>query len=228
MNRILFLALVGAALFLSQKKDPPAGLIGVDWEQNRAFASLEIQSRTFLMANGDCQVLSRLRVTNVGGLTFVIIGMDVTFEATGSLVADWDRNSLLHSELSLGITGLRRVGPVAPQRAKISLDDGKQSWFAVDPARTVDFSYVQPTRGSGELFSSFLLETQPVRFDSMAAPLTVRRKVRGVERETLPESGEGSASTLLLYLYSASDVLVIPPGCWTETLGPRTPTQGVE
>ena len=227
MSRILFLVLVVAAVFLSQQPAPELGLVGVNWELNRALASLEIQSRTFLMANGDCQVLSRLRVKNVGALTFAIVGMDVNFESTGDLVADWDRNSLLHSELSLGLTGLRRVGPVVPQKAKISLDDGKQTWFVVDPARTVDFSYVQPTRGSGELYTSFLLETQPVTFDSVAGTLTVPRNVRGVVRPSLPESGEGEVSTLPLYPYSASDVLVSPPGCWTEKVGPA-PSQVVE
>ena len=113
---------------------------------------------------------------------------------------------------------------------RISLDDGKQSWFVVDPSRTVDFSFVQPTRGSGEFFTSFLIETQPVTFDSVAGTLTVPRNVRGVVRPSLPESGEGEVSTLLLYPYSASDVLVIPPGCWTEKVGPTTPTtaQSVE
>jgi hypothetical protein len=223
MSRILFAALVIAAVFLSQQPAPELGFVGVNWEQNRALASLEIQSRTFLMANGDCHVLSRFRVKNVGALTFAIIGLDASFEATGDLVADWDRNTLLKSELSLGLSGLRRVGPVSPQRTKISLDDGKQSWFVVDPSRTVDFSYVQPTRGSGEFFTSFLIETQPVTFDSVAGTLTVPRNVRGVVRPSLPESGEGEVSTLLLYPYSASDVLVIPPGCWTEKIGPTTP-----
>ena len=227
MSRFLFLALVGAALFLSQQPAPELGFMGVNWEQNRALASLEIQSRTFLMANGDCQVLSRLRVKNVGQLTFAIIGIDANFETTGDLVADWDRNSLLRSELSLGLTGLRRIGVAMPQRTRISLDDGKQSWYVVDPARVVDFSYVQPTRGSGELFTSWMLETQPVTFDSVATTLTVPRNVRGVVRPSLPESGEGEVSTLLLYPYSASDVLVVPPGCWTEKVGPVTP-QSVE
>ena len=48
-----------------------------------------------------------------------------------------------------------------------------------------------------------------------------------VVRPSLPESGEGEVSTLLLYPYSASDVLVIPPGCWTEKVGPA-PSQVVE
>ena len=220
MSRVLFLALVVAAIFLSQQTAPELGLVGVNWEQNRALASLEINSKTFLMANGECQVMTKLRVKNVGALTFAIIGMEVVLETGGELVADWDRNSLLHSELSLGVTGLRRVGPVAPRRTKIAMDDGKQSWFVVDPARTVDFSFVQPTRGSGQLNTSFMLETQPVTFDSVAGTLTVPRNVRGVVRPSLPESGEGDVSTLLIYPYSASDIIVIPPGCWTEKVGP--------
>jgi hypothetical protein len=229
MSRLLFLALVGTALFLFQQPTPNLGLVGENWEQNRALASLEIQSRTFLMSNGECQVLSRLRVKNVGALTFGIIGIDATFETSGDLVADWDRNSLLHTELSLGVTGFRRIGPATPRRTKIALDETKQTWYVVDPARTVDFSYAQPTRGSGLYNTSFLIETQPVTFDSTAESLTVPRNVRGVVRPSLPESGEGEVSDLMLYPYSASDLIVIPPGCWTDRVGP-TPqaAQGVE
>lgn len=222
MSRILFLALVLTALFLWQQPTPELGLEGVNWEQNRALASLEIQSRTFLMSNGECQVLSRLRVKNVGSLSFGLIGMEATFEIGGDLVADWDRNSLLHSQLSLGITGLRRVGPMAPRRATLSLDDGTQSWYVIDPARTVDFSYVQPTSGSGQLSTSFLLELQPIVFDENAASLTVQRQVRGKTRSSLPESGEGEVSNLLVYPYSAADMIVIPPGCWTDRVGPTS------
>ena len=222
MSRIFFLALVGAAIFLSQQPAPELGLVGQNWEQNRALASLEIQSRTFLMDNGECQVLSRLRVRNVGALTFAIIGMDADYETRGELTADWARNSLMDSELSLGLTGLHLTGPPNPHKAKMTMEDGKQSWFVVDPSRTVDLSYVQPTRGSGQFFTSFLLETQPVTFDSVAGTLTVPRNVRGITRPSLPESGDGEVSTLLLYPYSAADVIVIPPGCWTEKVGPGT------
>ena len=219
MGRLIIICLVLAAVGLALQPAPELSEIGENWEQDRALASLEIHSSTFLMANGDCQVLSRLRVQNVGTLSFALIGLNADFETTGDLAADWDRNSLLHSELSLGITGLRRVGPAMPNRAKFSIDNGKQSWFIIDPHRVVDFSYVQPTRGSGELSTSFLLELQPVTFDKSAGNLTVPRTVRGVERSALPESGDGEVSSLLVYPYSASDMLVIPPRCWTETTG---------
>lgn len=219
MGRLIIICLVLAAVGLALQPAPELPEIGENWEQDRALASLEIHSSTFLMANGDCQVLSRLRVQNVGTLSFALIGLNADFETTGDLAADWDRNSLLHSELSLGITGLRRVGPAMPNRAKFSIDNGKQSWFIIDPHRVVDFSYVQPTRGSGELSTSFLLELQPVTFDKSAGNLTVPRTVRGVERSALPESGDGEVSSLLVYPYSASDMLVIPPRCWTETTG---------
>ncbi|NQV86379.1 MAG: hypothetical protein HQ492_04815, partial [Woeseiaceae bacterium] len=208
MGRLIIICLVLAAVGLALQPAPELPEIGENWEQDRALASLEIHSSTFLMANGDCQVLSRLRVQNVGTLSFALIGLNADFETTGDLAADWDRNSLLHSELSLGITGLRRVGPAMPNRAKFSIDNGKQSWFIIDPHRVVDFSYVQPTRGSGELSTSFLLELQPVTFDKSAGNLTVPRTVRGVERSALPESGDGEVSSLLVYPYSASDMLV--------------------
>jgi len=220
LGRLIIIFLVVAAVVLALQTAPDLPEMGANWEQDRALASLEIHSSTFLMANGECQVLSRLRVQNVGTLSFALIGLNVNFETTGDLAADWDRSSLLHSELSLGITGLRRVGPATPKRAKFSIENGIQSWFIIDPHRVVDFSYVQPTRGSGELSTSFLLELQPVTFDKSAGNLTVPRTVRGIERSALPESGEGEVSSLLVYPYSASDILVIPPRCWTETTGP--------
>jgi hypothetical protein len=225
MSRIFFLALVAAAVFLSQQPAPELGLVGQNWEQNRALASLEIQSKTFLMSNGECQILSRLRVRNVGAISFAIIGMDVDFETRDGLSADWNRNSLLNSPLTLGLTGLRRQGRPEANKVKLSMDDGKQTWFIVDPSRTVDFSYVQPARGSGQFFTSFLLETQPVTFDSVATSLTVPRNVRGTTWPSLPENGEGEVSTLLLYPYTAADVIVVPPGCWTEKVGPTAATQ---
>lgn len=225
MSRIFFLALVVVAIFLSQQPAPELGLVGQNWEQNRALASLEIQSKTFLMSNGECQILSRLRVRNVGSITFAIIGMDVDFETRGELKADWDKNTLLSSPLSLGLSGLRREPSTDTRKVKLSMDDGKQTWFVVDPSRTVDFSYVQPASGSGQFYTSFLLDTQPVTFDSVAGTLTIPRNVRGMTRPSLPESGEGEVSTLLLYPYSAADVIVIPPGCWTERVGPTTATQ---
>lgn len=227
MFRLLFVCLLGTAVFLALQPAPDLAGVGANWEQDRALASLDIQSSTFLMSNGDCQVRSSLKVKNVGTLSFALIGFEVGFETTGDLVADWDRNSLLHSELSLGLAGLRRVGPEMPRRAKVALEDAKQSWYVIDPQRTVTFSYVQPTRGSGELSTSVLLETQPITFDKSVGNLTVLRTVRGVVRPALPESGDGEVSSLLVYPYSAADILVIPPGCWTEKMGPPT-THGVE
>lgn len=171
MSRIFFLALVVVAIFLSQQPAPELGLVGQNWEQNRALASLEIQSKTFLMSNGECQILSRLRVRNVGSITFAIIGMDVDFETRGELKADWDKNTLLSSPLSLGLSGLRREPSTDTRKVKLSMDDGKQTWFVVDPSRTVDFSYVQPASGSGQFYTSVMLETQPVTFDSVAGTL---------------------------------------------------------
>ena len=219
MSRIFFLALVGAAIFLGMQPTPELGLVGINWEQNRPLASLEIQSRTFPMSNGECQILSQLRVRNVGGLTFAIIGLEANLEARGDLTADWARNSLMDSELSLGLTGLHLVGPPNPKKATMAMEDGKKSWFLVDPSRTVDFSYIQPTHGSGQFFQSFILELQAVRFDANAVGLTVPRTVRGVTRPALTENGDGEVSNLLLFPYSAADAIVIPPGCWTQKVG---------
>ena len=214
------------AVFLSQQPAPELGLVGINWEQNRALASLEIQSRAFpTTIDGDCQILSKFRIRNVGGLTYAIIGVEANFETRGDLTADWSRNSLLDSDLSLGLTGLQPVGPRNAHKVTFHMDDGKQTWFVVDPNRTVDISYIQPTHGTGQFFTSFMLEVQPVKFDSNATNLTVPRTVRGISRPSLPENGEGEVSDLLLYPYSAAEALVVPPGCWTEKVGPTTATQ---
>jgi len=218
MSRFLFVALVITSIYFYQQ--PTLNRTPGNWEEWTVHASLEVVSQTFLMDNGECQVRSRLRVMNVGLHTLAIIGFDATFTVNGSLKADWDRNSLLHSDFYFGVSRLRRVGEIVPHRTTISTDDATQSWHALASTRTVDFTFVQPTQGSGQLLSSFLLETQPVDVDLLAENLSEARMVRGRMLSVMPEFGKGEVSTLPVYPYSAADVVVIPPGCWTEAVGP--------
>ncbi len=148
-------------------------------------------------------------------------------ETDEGLVADWDDNSLLGSRgtaLPIGFQPLARVAPPDPQHAMLRFAEGERTWHVIDPGRTVDLTFVQPTRGSGRLSMGVELFTQPLMLEDVASAITVQERVRGEMLPASPESGEGQVSDQPLYPYSAGDVLVIPPGCWTDFGGDPRPS----
>jgi len=184
----------------------------LEWEQQRALASVEIAAETVSTQEDENTAVTTVTVTNVGALTFAILDMHVRIELVGDLTADWARNSLVQSKgaaLPIGLRPFQIRDSGDPGRGEFRFDGRARSWHVVDPGRSVDISFVQPTRGSGWMAISVNIFTQPMRMGDVADEITVDDVVGGELRPTLPEFGEGQVSDLPVFPYSSGHILIV-------------------
>lgn len=186
----------------------------VEWENDRALASMRIRSHYVETAPDERSVVTTLRVKNVGSLSFAVLDLRIRFSTDDGLTADWERNTLMsatNAALPLGIKALKRGAATDAKSATFSFDDGTKTWHLIDPGRSVEFDFVQPTHGSGRLTVDAELFTQPIALADMVAAITERQTIRGVSRETLPEFGSGEISDAAIFPYTGSHQVIIPP-----------------
>lgn len=184
----------------------------LEFEQGRALASLEIESEA--IENGDERAtVTTVRIENVGGLTFAVLDLHVRLRLEGGLTADWGRNSLSSERgaaLPIGFPILQSRAAADGREATFHFPEDSRTWHVIDPGRSVDVTFVQPIRGSGQMPIDVSVYTQPVLLQNIASGITVEAKIRGVSRQTLPEFGEGEISEEPIYPYTAGHVLVVP------------------
>jgi hypothetical protein len=185
----------------------------VEWENDRALASVQILAESLQMSPDQRTAVTRMRIKNVGSLSFAILDMQITLQTDGNLTADWNRNSLIDANvpLPLGMKPLTFMKPATPGSATFHLDDKTKTFHIVDPNREVDLVFEQPIKGSGRLEMAVMLYTQPLSLADINEALTVPETIRGVVRHTIPEYGDGEVSDSVLYPYSAAHILVVPP-----------------
>jgi hypothetical protein len=185
----------------------------LDWEKSRALASVETASTLIPAGKGLNDVVTTIKISNVGGLSIGITDMHVTLDLTGPLTADWTTSSLLFpkgSGLPIGLRPFVIVGPHDPSHATFQFDDHVKSWHIVDPGRVVTLTFIQRVRGDGLMGVFVNLYTQPMKLQSEADMLTEPEVVNGIKRPAIPESGTGEISESPVYPYSAGHILVIP------------------
>jgi hypothetical protein len=184
-----------------------------DWEKSRALASVETQSTIVPTAKGLNSIVTTIRISNVGGLSIGIIDMHVTIDLSGHLTAPWEQNTLMRPKgagLPIGLRPFVIVGPRDSTHATFQFDSSVKSWHIVDPGRTVVVTFIQPTRGDGDMAVFVNLYTQPMKLQSEADMLTEPEVVNGIKRPAIPETGTGEISTSPVYPYSAGHILVVP------------------
>jgi hypothetical protein len=185
----------------------------LDWEKSRALASVETASTLVPAGKGLNDVVTTIKISNVGGLSIGIIDMHVTIDLTGPLTAPWEKTTLMMpmgSGMPIGLRPFVIVGPHDSTHATFQFDDRIKSWHIVDPGRSVSITFVQRVHGDG-LMSVFVnLYTQPMKLQSEADMLTEPEVVNGIKRPAIPESGTGEISASPVYPYSAGHILVIP------------------
>jgi hypothetical protein len=189
----------------------------LEWEQQRALASVAISSEAVPTGEEENTAVTTVTITNVGALTFAILDMHVTLEAVGELSAAWERNSLLMSRgaaLPIGLRPFRLSDGADAAGARFQFDESVQTWHVVDPGRSVDITFVQPTTGSGSMAISVNVFTQPMLLSAVSDDITVDAVVDGVIRPTSPESGEGEVSRLPVFPYSSGYILMVPRTSW--------------
>lgn len=185
----------------------------VEWENDRALASLLIQSHYVETAPHQRTAVTSVRIKNVGSLSFAMLDMQITLHTDEGLKAQWDHNSLSDGTvpLPLGMKPLVLMRPATADTASFHLDDKTKTFHIVDPDREVDVVFEQPIQGNGRLEMSVMLYTQPLSLADINEALTVPETIRGVVRHTIPEYGEGEVSDAVLYPYSAAHLLIVPP-----------------
>lgn len=185
----------------------------LEWEKQRALASVETTSNVVVTGKGENEVVTTVKVTNVGQLTFAILEMKVDVELVGRLRAAWKDNSLTQSEGSALPIGLRPFAIASTSdstHGHFLFDTTQKSWHVVDPGRSVGITFVQPLHGDGRMAISIDLYTQPIKLQSIASAIAVKEKVAGVDRGTMPEFGTGEVSDMNVFPYTSADMVVIP------------------
>ncbi len=185
----------------------------LDWEKSRALASVETQSTVVPMGKGINNIVTTVKISNVGGLSIGITDMHVSIDLTGHLTAPWETSTLMMpkgSGMPIGLRPFVIVGPHDSTHATFQFDDKIKSWHIVDPGRSVTITFIQPTRGDGLMAVFVNLYTQPMKLQSEADMLTEPEVVNGIKRPAIPEFGVGEISESPVYPYSAGHILVIP------------------
>lgn len=186
----------------------------VEWENDRALATMRIRSHYEETApDHQRSAITTVRIKNVGSLSFAVIDFQLTLQTDGGLKALWDRNSLTQANalLPLGMKPLTTMGQTTAEKATFHLDDATKTYHIIDPGREVDVTFEQPLQGAGHLQVLVNLLTQPMALADLAETLTVPQTIRSVNRETIPESGEGEVSDAVVFPYSSAHILVVPP-----------------
>jgi hypothetical protein len=184
----------------------------LEFEQGRALASIRIRSEAIDTGAGGHSTVTTMRIQNVGGLTFAVLDLHVRLRLSGEMTADWSQNSLGNhtATLPIGFPPLQYRTSSDGREATFHFPEDSRTWHVIDPGRSVDVTFVQPTRGSGQMAIELSAYAQPVLLQDIASAITVEQQIRGVSRQTLPESGEGDVSEEPIYPYTASHVLVVP------------------
>lgn len=194
----------------------------VEWENDRALASLRFRSHYVDTGPDRRTVVTTLRVTNVGSLSFALLDVKLTLSALDGLSPAWDENSLLQPQapLPLGITLLRRDKGEVPSTATFAMDPDTKTWHLVDPGRSVEMTFAQPVRGAGSLSIRADLYSQPISLADAVEAITVGQTIRGVVRPTLPEFGDGEISDAAIFPYSGTHLLLVSPPALPPPAGP--------
>ena len=185
----------------------------LDWEKSRALASVETSSTVVPDGKGLNNVVTTIKISNVGGLSIGITDMHITIDMSGKLTAPWEKSSLMMpkgSGMPIGLRPFVIVGAHDSTHATFQFNDSIKSWHIVDPGRSVSITFIQPTRGDGLMAVFVNLYTQPMKLQSEADMLTEPEVVNGIKRPAIPESGTGEISESPVYPYSAGHILVIP------------------
>jgi hypothetical protein len=185
----------------------------LDWEKSRALASVETASTLVPAGKGLNDVVTTVKISNVGGLSIGITDMHVTVDLTGALSAPWEKSTLMMpkgSGMPIGLRPFVIVGAHDSTHATFQFNDSIKSWHIVDPGRSVTITFVQRVHGDGLMAVFVNLYTQPMKLQSEADMLTEPEVVNGIKRPAIPESGTGEISESPVYPYSAGHILVIP------------------
>ena len=181
----------------------------LEWEKQRALASVETTSNVVVTGKGQNEVVTTVKITNVGQLTFAILEMKVDVELVGHLRAVWKENSLTQSEGSALPIGLRPFAVASTSdstHGHFLFDTTEKSWHVVDPAapsasHRAALAWRRPNGGTIDLY------TQPIKLQSIAA--ASREEGRWSRRGTIPEFGTGEWRHERVS-YTSADMIVIP------------------
>lgn len=184
----------------------------MQWEHQRALASLSISSDVDSQGKRNADILHTLTITNVGELSFAVLDIQLELSAQEGLRVPWSRNTLLQDPAVLPI-GLRPFHmEVAGDRrsARLSFRTETAGWHVIDPGRSVDLVFAQPLLGHGRLGIRAEVFTQPLRMAAMGEQMTVERVVAGRIRHVSEESGMNVISDLGVYPYTAATTVMVP------------------
>ncbi len=221
MKATAYLALLLLAGVLSRMPDPNASTPNAE-QVDRALAALTMASAAIPAAGGRCDVQTRVRITNLGELSFALVDLTVTMSTHGTLEAAWSENSLLGTDehpLSLGLPPLALAPETRSGRARFVMDSTRPTWHLMEPGRTVDVTFIQSVTGIGRLATVVDLAAQPVEFERLSTIASVPTQLRGRTWFTMPEWGEGILSELTVFPYQASEILAIPSDCRSASPG---------
>lgn len=196
----------------------------VQWEHQRALASVSISSEVEPQGRRSADSLHTLTITNVGELSFAVLDIQLQLSAQQGLKVPWQRNSLLQEPAVLPI-GLR---PFHVEVAK----DGRSAryafrtegagWHVIDPGRSVDVVFAQPLQGRGSMGVQVEVFTQPLRMAAVGQQMSVERVVAGRLRQVSEETGSGVVSDLGVFPYTAAGTLLVSGAPGVERVRPRT------
>lgn len=222
MKATAYLVLLLLAGVLSRLPDPNAAATPNAEQVDRALAAVTLSSTAVPALNSRCDVQTRMRITNIGEFSFVLVDLAVTMSAHGGLEAVWAENSLVSAEehpLSLGLPAMRRLEDAGFGHARFVPNTSEPTWHLMEPGRTVDVNFIQPVTGIGRLSTVVDLAAQPVEFERISTVATVPARLRGRTWSTMPEWGEGMLSELTVFPYQASEILTIPSDCRSTSPG---------
>lgn len=221
MRATAYLALLLLAGVLSRMPDPSASIPNAE-QIDRALAAVTIASATVPSVGGRCEVQTRVRITNLGEFSFVIVDLAVAMSTHGTLEATWSDNSLVGADehpLSLGLPPFVVTPETRSGRVRFGLDRARPTWHLMEPGRTVDVNFIQPVTGVGRLSTVVDLAAQPVDFERVSTVASVQSQLRGRTWSAMPEWGEGVLSDRMVFPYQASEILTVPSDCRSASPG---------
>jgi hypothetical protein len=181
-------------------------------ERQRPLMALAIDSETVRTDVGTHDVVTKVTISNVGPLSFLILDIRVDMATSHGAQADWRLNSLLSpsdNALPVGIQPFRLYPTDRPSGASFRFEGRKRIWHGIDPGRSFEFMLVQPVRGQGHVATTITVYTQQIELYSIEGQIRSQERIGGVSRTVLPESGEGDLSTMPIYPFSSGNIVVI-------------------
>lgn len=186
----------------------------MQWEHQRALASLSISSEVDSQGKRNADSLHTLTITNVGELSFAVLDIQLELSAQEGLRVPWTRNTLLQDPavLPIGLRPFHMEVAGDNRSARLGFRTETAGWHVIDPGRSVDLVFAQPLQGRGRLGIRAEVFTQPLRMAAMGEQMTVERVVAGRIRHVSEESGMDVISDLGVYPYTVATTVIVPGG----------------